>query len=156
MQNARLKRDCIFMTNTKYKLAIALIITILVYAMTKDTVTPVAAKKIIPRPSYAVTDTHNQAIMDYIRSIFGTCSSDAFSYLDTINPSYDPLYIHHNYIGNRYFSSDYGLFALSDQLPETRGYDTNELFNYQINTQIAYLLFKENDYRFDTFNCIDK
>ncbi len=101
-------------------------------------------------------DSSNALYTPIIDRLFGSCSGVAMRYLGTVNPSYDPALITHNYIGDTkvYDSSYVGLFQVNDSDSDVVGYSISDLLDPAKNTEIAYQLFVKNGYRFADISCL--
>src|SRR2546429_966118 len=131
-------------------LAIIAIVIVIRFATDNEKSFPVMNKKEIVIPSKIiikneVKNSHNDMILQYVKGIFGNDYPCAISYLHGTNPTLNPFLVRRNYIDNsdRYLSVSWGLFSLNDSSSIVRGYTVNGLFDYKLNTRLAYMLFKD-------------
>lgn len=89
---------------------------------------------------------HDQ-IVNYIKVVFGKDANKAFKLLSCENPSLNPRAINHN--GT--WSTDWGLFQLNDYYQGITNKDF--LFDYKINTNIAYKIYVSWGNKFSAWTC---
>src|SRR5258706_5216449 len=116
----------------KNKLPIILTILIIASVVAIGTNVPKSKPLLIPIPrtEFLLYNPKSEVIKSYVREVFASCSTTAIDYLEKINPGLSTSLVEHNYIGNRYFSSNVGLFLLNDSIDETSSYSIKDLQNY--------------------------
>lgn len=115
----------------------------------------VTHQKIVKPVQTVYVASSKDPVKDFVIRIFGKYSDKAFNILQNPkcheNLALDPQAKHVNNDG----SIDYGLFQLNDRWWGFKQYVNNEkmLFDYRINTLIAYRIFEDNNYSFSRWVC---
>lgn len=106
-------------------------------------------KKVVATEPEATT-TEQEEIIAYVKQVFGKHSDKAFKVLSCENGSLNPKAV--NGAGNFPAGSlDLGLFQINNhwQKIENKAF----LFDYKVNTQIAYNIFSRDGYSFKLWTC---
>lgn len=95
------------------------------------------------------TITQNEAVKAYVYDVFGDHADTAFELLACENNSLDPDAVN-TYHNTPAGSRDIGVFQINEYWQKTQA---KFLFNYKINVEIAYQLYKESGNSFKLWTC---
>lgn len=140
-----------------YRFSLSLTVLWLFIGALNITVYAPKAEAVVNGINYQKHTSEYDQIHSYIEETFGQYSNKAFIVLQgegcSENKGLNPTAINRNWskVQGVYSSSDYGIFQINDHWQGVT--NTNFLFDYKTNINMAWVIFRNSGYNFHLWTC---